>query len=106
MIARIFRLQKKDIEKIFKKGQVVRFNDFLVRYAPNRTKHARFAIVIPKKTLAKAHDRNRARRLIYEFILNNQVLWNNKNLDLALFMRKVDIPAVKEGLAKFLTEHK
>jgi len=89
MLARKFRLQKKEVERVYKKGRVLRFDNFLIRILDNRTTHARFAVIIPKKTLAKAVDRNRARREIYD-ILASLDSWRDKNMDLTILFRKYD----------------
>lgn len=90
MLARIFRLQKKDVEKVYRKGRAIRFNNFLIRTSVNRANHARFAVIIPKKTLAKAVDRNKARREVYNEIFFLKNLWENVSLDVTISFRKYD----------------
>lgn len=68
MISKKYRLKKTDIERIYKKGTRKFQQPFLVRILTNRTTHNRYAVVIPKAVVAKAVDRNRLRRLIYDFI--------------------------------------
>ena len=65
----------------------MRLDSMMARIALNRTNHCRFAIVISKKVLAHAVDRNRARRLIYKIIEENTNLYTGKNLDIAIYLR-------------------
>ncbi len=88
MLARNFRLKKNDMDRIYKKGQRVAQDLFLVRYLPNRAGHSRFSVVISKKVLAKAHDRNHAKRQIYQLIWQAKDLWQTKSLDIALVLKK------------------
>jgi len=101
MLSRLYRLRKKDIERLYKKGSVTRLNSILVRVGPNKTSHARFAVDIPKKTLAKATARNRARRLIQEFLKENQSLWA-EGKDVAFFIKSYDEEGVKTQIKQAL----
>ena len=76
MISKKFRLKKTDIERIYKKGTRKIQHPFLVRTFSNRTNHNRYAVVIPKAIVAKAVDRNRLRRIIYQFILKANLQGN------------------------------
>jgi ribonuclease P protein component len=104
MLARPFRLQKKDIDRLYKKGKVSRQDSFLVRFMPNRTGHNRFSVVISKKVLAKATQRNRAKRLMYEFLQNSKELWQTKNFDFVIFPRNYKEEKALEALNKVLSE--
>ena len=106
MLARSFRLQKKDIDRIYKKGKVLRQDSFLVRILLNPTGHCRFSVVISKKVLPKAHDRNRAKRLVYEFLQKNQNLYQNLHLDIALFPKNFHEENTLLTLNKILSELK
>lgn len=100
MLARKFRLQKREVEKLYKKGRTLRFKDFLIRVNPNRTNHARFAIIISKKTLARAVDRNHARRQTYEAIRQAKALWQGQPLDLSISFRKFDLAELDKALTQ------
>ena len=104
MLARPFRLQKKDIDRLYKKGKVSRQETFLVRYMPNRAGHNRYSVVISKKVLAKATQRNRAKRLMYEYLQNTKEVWQTKCFDMAIFPRNYKEEKTLEALNKVLSE--
>ena len=104
MLARSFRLQKKDINRLYKKGKVLRLDSFLVRVIPSYAGHCRFSVVISKKVLALAVDRNRAKRLIYEYLQTHQELWKDKNLDVAFFPKVYDEQSSILTLNKILSK--
>lgn len=68
MLSKSYRLKKKEVEKVFKKGKVLSQTLVLLRFLPNRANHPRYSVVISKKVLAHAVDRNRLKRLIYEWL--------------------------------------
>lgn len=90
--------------RVLKKGKLFRYPDFLVRANSNRTSHARFAVVIPKKVLAKAHDRNRARRQVYQLIQEKKGLWEGKSVDAALFFRKFSLTEIEKALLEIFKD--
>lgn len=106
MLLRIFRLRKKDVERVYKKGRALRFNNFLIRVGINRANHSRFAVIIPKKTLAKAVDRNYARREVYQAINNMKILWGNQPFDLTISFRKYDIAELDRALKQVFEAQK
>lgn len=62
MLSSSYRLRKKEVERVYKKGNFFR-QDFLnVRFLENHTNHYRFAIVIPKTVAKLATARNRLKR--------------------------------------------
>ena len=104
MLARSFRLQKKDIDRLYKKGKVLRQDNFLLRIMVNHTDHCRFAIVISKKVLPHAVDRNRARRLMFDFLQKNPDLYSGKNLDIAIYPKSIKEDSIVASLNKLLSE--
>jgi ribonuclease P protein component len=104
MLARSFRLQKKDFDRIYKKGQTARQDLFLLRYLPNRAGHSRFSVVIAKKVVAHAVDRNQIKRKVYQIIFDSAVLWQNKGLDIAFILKKVDAERLESTVKKILQE--
>ncbi len=66
MLSRSYRLRKKEIERVRKKGQIRRDRYFNIKFSANRASHFRIAIVIPKRIIAKAVARNRIKRKIAE----------------------------------------
>jgi ribonuclease P protein component len=104
MLARSFRLQKKDFDRIYKKGQTARQDLFLLRYIPNRASHCRFSVVIAKKIVAHAVDRNQIKRKVYQIIFDSTALWENKSLDIAFILKKVDSEHLESAVKKILQE--
>jgi ribonuclease P protein component len=98
MLARSFRLQKKDIERIYKKGQSLRQENFLIRYLVNRSGHCRFSVVISKKVLALATDRNAAKRQIYQIISRSEALYKTKAQDVAIIVKRYEGKNLEESL--------
>lgn len=94
MLAKPFRLTKRDMDRLYKKGANLRQDFIFARVLANRTDHCRFAVVISKKVLAQATDRNRLRRLIYQDLARLKAKWQNQHLDLALNIKTA--PAEKE----------
>lgn len=88
MLKKSYRLAKSDVERTYKKGRAFTQDFILVRFLPNRANHCRFAVVIPKKVLAKAVDRNCAKRMVYNYLSKNTALWQNKNLDISFSFRR------------------
>ena len=102
MLKRSFRLAKKDMDRIYKKGQKAAQDLFVVRYLPNRSSHARFSVIISKKVLAKAVDRNQAKRKIYNLISSQEANWNNKFFDIALTLKRYDETNLASSLLQTL----
>ena len=88
MLPKSYRLRKKEVERTYKKVKIINFSNLIVRYFPNRAQHARFALVIPKKVIAKATARNRQKRLIFDYLEKNPALWQNKNFDIMLSFKR------------------
>lgn len=55
-----------EFERVFKDNQRARTDTLLVMARPNDARHARLGMVIPKRLLARAVDRNRVRRCVRE----------------------------------------
>jgi len=104
MLSRNLRLRKNDVERIYKKGRSVSLDLFLVRYLPNRTSHARFCVVISKKVLPLAVDRNHTKRQIYTLIQQSEALWKNKCLDIALVLKRYKKEEISANVVKILEQ--
>lgn len=90
MLARTFRLSKRDIARLYKKGRSFKENSVLVRFMPNYAKNPRFAVVIPKSTLVKSTARSRLKRMVH-ISLKSSIPALKDNLDVMISIRK-DIP--------------
>jgi len=69
-------LKKTDFDFVFQNPKKITNPDFVVLYRENNCGNARLGLAISKKAIAKAHDRNRIKRVIRESF------------------RKADLPAV------------
>lgn len=66
MLSRSFRLKKREIDRVRKKGKSQSGEYFYAKFLQNRAKNYRLAIVIRKKIIAKATARNRIKRKIMQ----------------------------------------
>jgi len=100
MLKKSHRLHKSEVERLYKKGKVTPQDFILARTLTNRAGHARFAVVVPKKVLPKATDRNRLKRLIYTWLAQQTAL-QGRNCDYALTIKQaVDEEPTKKTLEK------
>lgn len=75
------------MERLYKKGANLRQDFIFARISENRTDHCRFAVVVSKKVLSRATDRNRLRRLVYFWLARQKILWQTLHLDITLNFR-------------------
>ena len=59
------------VKYTYKKGKTIRRPGLSLVFADNSRGHTRFAVVVSKKVLKSAIDRNRVRRRLYELIRLN-----------------------------------
>ena len=59
-------LKKADYDAVFSKANKWVTSEFIFLYRNNDIGHARLGLAISKKTVAKAHERNRVKRLLRE----------------------------------------
>lgn len=97
MLAKKYRLNKRELSGLYKKGNIFKYEQITTRFNLNKTNHNRFAVVISKKILAKATERNAFRRNVYEMIKDVVGLGNH---DVALFFYKTNI--TKDDILKIL----
>ena len=86
---------KSEIQKLFEKNQFFIQNKIKVFWTQklSKPKSLRLLISVPKKTIPKAVDRNKAKRLIREsFRLNKNLIENKNELHLALIYLSPEIP--------------
>lgn len=59
-------LKKIDYDYVFDKARKIVTSDFIILYRENKLGYARLGLALSKKMIAKAHDRNRIKRLLRE----------------------------------------
>lgn len=59
-------LAKCDYDHVFEQAKKIVTTDFLLLYRANNLGYARLGLALSKKMIAKAHDRNRLKRLLRE----------------------------------------
>ncbi|KTD44858.1 ribonuclease P protein component [Legionella quateirensis] len=59
-------LTKKDYDHVFEQAKKIVTTEFVVLYRNNNLGYARLGLALSKKMIAKAHDRNRIKRLLRE----------------------------------------
>ncbi len=60
------KLTKPGYDKVFSQGKSYRIPGFVVLVCPNQSNSARIGIIVAKKNIKKASDRNRVKRVIRE----------------------------------------
>lgn len=103
MLARCFRLKKRDIARVYKKAQRINKDFLLVRYMFNTAKSSRFAVVIPKSVVKGSVGRSRYKRKTHEALQEFRVLLK-QNYDIILSFRKapdekIIAPVIKDILS-------
>lgn len=59
-------LHKTEYDRVFAQATKVTNSEFIILYRENDLGYARLGLAISKKKIAKAHDRNRIKRLLRE----------------------------------------
>jgi len=66
MLAKKYRLTRKQVNILYRKGKSNNFGNFSVKSYPNNLEYPRFSVVIPKSLEKKVTVRNRLRRIIFD----------------------------------------
>ena len=67
-------LKKVDYDRVFNQATKMVTSDFIVLYRSNEVGHARLGLALSKRMIAKAHDRNRVKRVLRETFRTNDSL--------------------------------
>lgn len=59
-------LKKSDYDYVFSQAKKIVTPEFIILYRDNVVGHARLGLALSKKMIAKAHDRNRVKRILRE----------------------------------------
>lgn len=93
-------LKKTDYDKVFAQANKVTTPEFIALFKKNQMGHARLGLVISKKKIPKAHDRNKVKRQIRECFRKEQL----PEFDI-VFLAKFDVSNIgnhniRESLGK------
>lgn len=66
-------LKKSDYDHVFAQAKKIVTTDFVLICRENSLGHARLGLALSKKMIAKAHDRNRIKRLLRECFRQTQL---------------------------------
>ena len=78
---------------MFQQAKKLVFSGFIVLYRANTLGYARLGLALSKKAIAKAHDRNRVKRLLRETFRTRQL----QALDIVVLAKR-DFVAVQDSL--------
>ena len=109
MLAKEARLKKQNIQYLLKKGDLRHTPFFIIREKSNIHNYARFGVIISKKLLVKAIDRNKLRRQIYnaikELALENPEITENSHDRILIPKKSIlksDFQSIKNALKHLL----
>jgi ribonuclease P protein component len=66
MLAKKYRLNRKQINLIYKKGSGKREGVMGIKFLSNNESFSRYSVIIPKAVVKKVTERNRLRRIIFD----------------------------------------
>lgn len=66
-------LTKVDYDLVFQQAKKIVTTEFILLFRENNLGHARLGLALSKKMIAKAHDRNRIKRLLREGFRQKQL---------------------------------
>jgi len=66
MLNKKYRLTRKQINILYRKGKSNNFGGISLKSYPNSLEYPRFSLVIPKSLVKKVTERNRLRRIIFD----------------------------------------
>jgi len=72
MLAKKFRLSRRQVNIVYRKGKSTSFGSISIKFYPNGLEFPRFSVIIPKSVVKKVVERNRLRRIIFEELGKNQ----------------------------------
>lgn len=100
MLSKKYRLTRKQINLIYKRGRGQRLGEIGVKFIENNQEHSRYSVIIPKAVVKKVTQRNRLRRVIFDEL---QKIAPKKNRDVIIRVFKVsDEPVIRENIKSIL----
>jgi ribonuclease P protein component len=95
------RLRTADIVVLLELGRAIRRPDFTVLSKANVLGIPRLGLIVPKRLLPRAVDRNRVKRMLREWFRCNQTQLGNRDILIRLTGKAIKV----EALAALLTNH-
>ncbi len=100
-------LNQKEIQYIFKKGQMKKYKNLLIKFVPNNLKRPRLALIAGSNDFKKAAERSSAKRLISQVI--EKFLPKLENYDIIVLLKKyplkeMDFQNMTSHMEKILNE--
>ncbi len=74
MLPKSQRLSTNRLDYLFRKGNKLKSQYFIIKFLPTEQAHCRFSVSVSTTICKKAVDRNRLRRQIYQSIQNNRAV--------------------------------
>jgi len=102
MIPRSFRLNRSDIEWVLKKGESFAVDLFIVKFLKEKLQDSspHFSVIVSAKLSAKAVERNRLRRKIFEAIRLNVLNQNKLPFKIVIIPKKKALKSDYQDLEK------
>jgi len=94
------RLRGKAITHILAGSRPRRSGSVLIQITPNGLDYSRLGLIVPKRLLPRAVDRNRARRLLREWFRRNQTPLAGKDLLVRLSVAPVQLESLIGDLGR------
>ncbi len=94
-------LKKSDFDRVFKQAKRLVVPGFTLLFRGNDVGHSRLGLVVPKKIIARAHERNRVKRLARETFRQKKDL---PAFDIIVLVRKGEITQNKQMMSTHLDE--
>ena len=101
MLPKKNRLNIKEYKEVFSAGKTVHTPLLMIKVEKN-TENKRFSVVVPKKVLKKAYQRNALRRYVYNVIREKIDIINN--VSVIFILKKEFNNSNEEGLKKEIEE--
>jgi ribonuclease P protein component len=103
MLTKTQRLSKQQVQYLLKKGNYFSNSYLGIKFLTNKVQINRFSVIISKKTLASAVDRNKIRRQLYEIIRQNPLDLPNQ-FDCLIMVKPPLIQLPSDQIQKILLE--
>jgi len=92
------RLGTRDIVALLSGGQTIKRSGFGVSLKRNSLGGPRLGVIVPKRVLPRAVDRNRVKRLVREWFRNNQSRLGNRDILIRVTNKVVTMAELEFGM--------